>query len=414
MKLGGLSINAESEVRRRIQERGKITFAEFMKIALYWPQGGYYTGPERVGAVGGDYYTSPAVHPVFGALLAIHLYQMWQVMDCPTPFTVLEPGAGNGLLCRDIVAYAAGLLDGFAQSLRYICLDRRPTASLEHGLPGAGRVLADGVPFRGLQGCILSNEYMDAFPVHQVVMASDGLKEVYVGLADGNLVELPGDLSDPGLACRFDDLGVTLAEGQTAEINLALDQTFQYLSSALERGFVLTIDYGRTARDLYDSERRFRGTLVTYQQHVQTDSPLTLIGSQDITAQVDFTSAMRAGEDAGLDTLGLVTQREFLSNLNLDHFQQRLRDGDLTPRQMQANRAGMLDLVRPDGLGDFKVLVQSKNVGTPAMWGLEPQPEAKALIQSLPTPVLTDHHLSLPDGRTLGGEAGFEPFWPAS
>lgn len=407
-------MSAESEVRRRIQEggeRGKITFAEFMEIALYWPQGGYYTGRERVGAEG-DYYTSPAVHPAFGALLAVQLYQMWRLLDRPTPFTVLEPGAGNGLLCRDINTYATGLPERFAQSLQYICLDRRPAAPVEHGSDRASRVLADGVPFRRLEGCVLSNEYMDAFPVHRVVMAGDGLKEIYVGLEDGELIELTGELSDSGLDGRLNRLGITLAEGQTAEINLALDRRFQDLSAALERGFVLTIDYGRTAHDLYDPARRFRGTLVTYQQHIQTDSPLTRIGRQDITAQVDFTSAVRAGEKAGLDTLGLVTQRDFLSNLSLDHFQRRLKDRNLTPRQMQANRAGMLDLVRPGGSGDFKVLAQGKNVGSPTLWGLEPSRETKVLIEGLPVPVLTDRHLSLPDGRDLGGEAEFEAFWP--
>jgi len=229
----------------------------------------------------------------------------------------------------------------------------------------------------------------------------------------GELIEQTGELSDPGLDGRLNRLKITLAEGQTAEINLTLDRRFQDISAALERGFVLTIDYGRTAHDLYDPERRFRGTLVTYQQHVQTDSPLTRIGSQDITAQVDFTSAVRAGEKAGLDTLGLVTQRNFLSNLNLDHFQRQLIDRNLTPRQMQANRAGMLDLVRPGGLGDFKVLTQGKNVGNPALWGLEPSRETQVLIGSLPVPVLTDRHLSLPDGRDLGGAAEFRALWPA-
>ncbi len=404
-------MSAESEIRRRIQERGKITFAEFMEVALYWPQGGYYTEGEPIGE-SGDYYTSAAVHPAFGALLAVQLYQMWRLMDRPAPFTVLEPGAGNGLLYRDIITYATGLPDGFAQSLRYICLDRRPATSVEHGLAGTSRVLTDGVPFRGLRGCILSNECLDAFPVHQVVMAGDGLKEVYVGLKSGELLELTSELSDPGLAGRLRSLGITLAQGQTAEINLALDQRFQDISAVLERGFALTIDYGRAAHDLYDPERRFRGTLVTYQRHVQTDSPLTRIGSQDITAQVDFTSAARAGEKAGLDTIGLVTQRDFLSNLNLDYFKRSLKDRNLTPRQMQANRAGMLDLVRPGGLGDFKVLAQGKNVGRPALWGLEQSPETKVLVERMPAPVLTDRHLSLPDGRYPAVEAEFEALWP--
>ena len=82
-------MSAESEVRRRIQERGKITFAEFIEIALYWPQGGYYSGREPVGAQG-DYYTSPAVHPAFGALLAVQLFQMWREMGSPAVFTAVS------------------------------------------------------------------------------------------------------------------------------------------------------------------------------------------------------------------------------------------------------------------------------------------------------------------------------------
>lgn len=404
-------MNAESEIRRRIQERGKITFAAFMEVALYWSQGGYYTGREPVGAVG-DYYTSPSVHPAFGALMAVQLYQMWLVMDRPAIFTALELGAGNGLLCRDITDYAANLPDGFAKSLHYICLDRRSVTRVEQLGSSIGRVLSDVVPFRGLEGCVLSNEYLDAFPVHQVVMTKNGLKEVYVGLEGDNLVELTDELSDFALADRLNDLGITLAQGQTVEINLELDRWADDVAAALDLGFVTTVDYGRTVYDLYDPEQRPRGTLVTYHQHVQTDSPLTRIGSQDITAQVDFTSAARSGMRAGLDTLGLVTQREFLSNLGLGQLQQNLINQSLAPRQIQDNRAGILDLARPGGLGDFKVLVQGKNVGTPALWGLEQSPGPIGLVEGLSVPVLTDDHLSLTDARYPGAETEFEAFWP--
>jgi hypothetical protein len=127
---------------------------------------------------------------------------------------------------------------------------------------------------------------------------------------------------------------------------------------------------------------------------------------------VDFTSVARSGEKAGLDTLGLVTQRDFLSNLGLDRLPQQLASQSLTPRQIQANRAGITDLVRPGGLGEFKVLAQGKNVGTPALWGLKRSDGAASLVESLPAPLLTEHHLSLPDGRNLGGEQEFETFWP--
>ena len=404
-------MSAESEVRRRIHEHGKITLAEFMEIALYWPQGGHYTGREPVGAQG-DFYTSPAVHPAFGALLAVQLFQMWRILGDPSPFTVLELGAGNGLLCRDISSYAEQLPEGFPAALRYFCIDRRSSTSLEAGLTGTGRVMAEGLPFKGIVGCVLSNEYLDAFPVHQVTMTDNGLKEIYVALQDGDLVEITSELSEPGLAGRFAELGINLIEGQTAEVNLELDRWSQSVSEALVRGFVLTVDYGRTAQDLYDPAVRRRGTLVTYQQHVQTDAPLTMIGRQDITAQVDFTSTAQAGETAGLENLGLVTQREFLFNLGMEPLLRRLRDYDLAPWRYQANRAGMMDLVRPGGLGEFKALAQGKGVGNPSLWGLEPSEEPISLVAGLSAPLLTGQHVSLTAGQPFGGETEFETFWP--
>lgn len=404
-------MSAESEVRRRIQKRGMINFAEFIEVALYWPDGGYYSGDKSIGAQG-DYYTSPIAHPAFGALIAVQLFQMWNAMGKPTPFTVLELGAGNGLLCQDIITYTKEMPRQFTNAIRYICLDRRTPKPMEAGLPSTSRVLADGLPFKGLEGCILSNEYLDAFPVHQVVMTQEGLKENYVGLERGNLVEITGPLSEPRLAERFKELGISLIQGQTVEVNLSLDAWSQAVSEALERGFVLTIDYGHIAHDLYDFDIRPNGTLVTYQRHIQTDSPLTKIGSQDITAQVDFTSVSKFGEKAGLNTLGLVTQREFLSNLSLATLQQRLTNQNLTQGQMQANRRGILDLVRPGGLGDFKILSQKKNVGNPSLWGMELSTEVASIVKSLPIPLLTNRHLVLPDARSFEGDAELETFWP--
>ena len=154
-------MSAKSEIKRRIRKFGKITFAEFIEIALYWPHGGYYSDREAGGAQG-DYYTSPVVHPAFGSLLAVQLFQMWEEMGEPEPFTVLELGAGNGLLCRDIITYAKEMPGNFASAIRYICLDRRKPETWDARLPHTGRVLANGLPFKQLEGCILSNEYLDA------------------------------------------------------------------------------------------------------------------------------------------------------------------------------------------------------------------------------------------------------------
>ena len=404
-------MNAEAEVRRRIAARGPMTFAEFMEVALYWPSAGYYTSRDPIGSHG-DYFTSPLAHPAFGALLAVQLFQMWQLMGRPASFTVVELGAGNGLLCRDIMGYAEGLPDGFGDCLRYVCIDRREAAGHERGTDPAHRLAASGLPLRGIEGCVLSNELLDAFPVHQIVMRNGCLREVFVELDANELVTRTGKPSTPALAERLDNLGVTFAEGQSAEINLGLAGWAEETARALRQGFVLTIDYGRDAADLYSAEQRPRGTLTTYYQHLQTDAPLNRVGRQDISAQVDFTSVIRSGQQAGLEFLGAAAQGEFLQRLGIRGMLDRLGEAAMPRTEFVANRTGMLELVKPGGLGDFQVVCQGKNVGRPALWGLQESPEPIGLVGGLVAPTLTPHHLGMASGHLAEFEVNFDDLWP--
>jgi SAM-dependent MidA family methyltransferase len=408
-----LLMSAEAEIHRRIHQKGAITFAEFMDLALFWPEGGYYLSGEPFGA-SGDYYTSPMAHPAFGALLAVQLFQMWQLMGCPNSFHVMEMGAGNGLLSRDITSYSQRLPPEFQRSFRYVCQDRRVHSGEERGLPNASRIVSSGVPLRGVKGCFLSNEFLDSFSVHQVRKHQGRLREVWVALEGDEFVEMLGEPSTQKLSQRLECLDIKLAEGQTAEINLRLGQWAEEVASALDSGFVLTVDYGHPAAQLYSSEVRPRGTLTTYYRHVQTDSPLRRIGQQDMSAQVDFTSVVNAGRRAGLEPVGLATQGHFLHNLGLGNFLKRLPALGLSIRDAQANRAGLVELARPSGLGGFTVLVQAKNVGNPRLWGLEHSDKAADLITDLPVPLLTSQHIPLLAGRYPQGEyeVAIENLWP--
>ena len=403
-------MTAESEIRTRIGARGPITFAEFMEVALYHPTDGYYIAGERVGATG-DFYTSPSVHPAFGALLAVQLLQMWDLLGRPAPFTVAEPGAGNGLQCRDVVTAAAGLHAEFARALHYVCLDRRKDAGYERGLPGVSRLSSLGLPLRGMVGCVLSNELLDAMPVHQVTVEDGCLREIYVTLKSGALATQSGHPSTPELARRLDIRGIQLAEGQVAEVNLALEGWATEAAQSLERGFVLTIDYGLPAEELYSATHRFRGTLTTFHRHLQTDRPLEQIGRQDMSAQVDFTTLARALGQAGLDLLGYTSQAAFLHNLGLGELEQRPPTG--SPRHAQASRVGMRELAKPGGLGEFRVMAAGINVEEPDLWTFHPSEQASALAAQLPPPLPTPQHLDLLAGRYPASEIQFEMAWDA-
>ncbi len=409
---------AEAEIRRRISNHGAVSFAEFMDVALYWPDGGYYSAGDPFGP-SGDYYTSPMAHHAFGALMALQLFQMWRLLERPARFSVVELGAGNGVLGRDLPGFSEEISRDFRAALRYVCVDRRVGKDAKAGIAGVSRVASSTVPFRGLTGCVLSNEFLDAFPVHLVEQTGGRLREVFVTVEGGELTEALRQPSTPLLADRLSDLGVVLEEGQRVEINLRLGKWADSVAGAMERGYVLTVDYGRLAEDLYSSRARPRGTLTTFYHHTQTDAPLRRVGQQDMSAQVDFSSVMRAGEAAGLETLGFTTQGRFLKNLGWERLRARVtRMGPevLSLRERRANLAGMEDLVRSGGLGDFRVLVQGKQVPAGELWGLaaEMPEELSRLLDRLPAPLLGEGHIRLAEGRWPRPEHEFElmELWP--
>lgn len=429
---------AERAIRRRLARHGPLTFAEFMATALYGP-GGYYTQP----TAGADYYTSPRIHPAFGALLAVQLFHLWALLERPDPFNVLEPGGGDGLLCRDILTSSRYLPDGFGDAIRYIVIDQRPAAGWEHGFLNTDRVVGDVLALDQASArlpahCVLSNELLDALPVHRVRMEGGHLRELYVDIEsdvadgyEGALVELPGEPSTPDLESRLAELGITLAEGQTAEICLLLDAWTDATAALLDTGFVLTIDYGCAAADLYDPALRPHGTLVTYRTHRQTDAPLHDVGRQDITAQVDFTSVQRLSEAVGLTTVANVSQGWFLQRLGLQTIRRNAPSLDAggpplagwitlpvgpdglppetlsdalqpEPDDSRAWRTNLTHLTQPGGLGDFRVLVQSRGLAAEraaaALSWLDGQPAGRGYTPSSLAAMIP------PDALALGPE----------
>lgn len=413
----------ETEIRTRIRENGKITFAEFMELALFHPQDGYYTRGRSIGAEG-DYFTSSTAHPAFGALIALQVKQMWELLGSPSPFYLVEMGAGGGLLAKDILSYSKLLSQPFKEALQYVALDRRPIAQSAPEWIGSHLqpILTTGVPFRDVVGCFLSNELLDAFPVHRFKIEGGSLKELYVTLDGERLVEIADAPSTPLIQQRLDSLapdlvGGSLSEGFRGEVNLGIGPWMQEVTQSLSRGFVITIDYGYAAQELY-SPQRSRGTLQCYYMHTQSSNPYVHIGQQDITAHVDFTTVMREGEKHGLSTLGFATQRDFLTNLGMQAFMKALRQKGLPQHDYYANRMGMQELVQPNGLGNFKVLVQSKGLpadvlvipavipaqaGKAGIHGLTPGNELvhqmEADLGQIDLPLLSQEHTPLMEGR---------------
>ena len=400
----------EAEIRDRISRRGKITFAEFMELALYHPQGGYYTNASAFGATG-DYFTSPAAHPVFGALLATQFHKMWDALGRSRRFYVVELGAGSGIMAQDVTDYAFRMSGEFARCLRYIALERyAPSSATLTSQVNIAWTITEGIPLKGVVGCIVSNELVDSFPVHRFQVVQGRIKELYVALDDnGAFSEVLCEPSTHRLAQRLEDLEVCPPEGFQGEINLRVEPWIRDVSATLEKGFVVTIDYGAEAEELY-SRRTSGGTVQTLHQHGQGGSPYQRIGQQDISAFVDFSSVAAAGRSSGLNSLGLLTQRQFLADQGFETMVERLRSKDLSQRDRDANLMAMLELIKPDGLGAFRVLVQERETGIRDLDQLRSFPE---VLDEVEVPLLTQRHMPLLEGRYPHLAWEFDELWPS-
>ena len=375
----------------RQQPHQRISFAEFMDWALYQP-GGYYSGSPGIGPQGqtaGDFVTSPHLCADFGELLAVQLIDMWERLDRPQPFQVVEMGAGHGLLAVDILRYLSR--EAPQISLDYKIVERSPLlqrSQQQQLKAGLAPQLLDNIHWhswedlsdQSITGCFLSNELVDAFPVHLVEVQGAETNRKLVELqveasdADGSAEKsgftfVPGELSEPELEGYFSRFALPLTaypEGYRTEINLAAQGWMERVASKLARGYCLTIDYGYKAERYYQASRR-GGTLQCYFQHSYHDDPFINVGQQDITAHVNFTALEQWGEAVGLQSLGFTQQGLFLMALGLGDRLQALASDATDIRavgQMIQRREQLHGLMNPMGLGNFGVLLQAKGLSS--------------------------------------------------
>lgn len=356
-----------------INKKGKITFAEFMQMALYHPKYGYYNSDkERVGRFG-DYYTSPTVHRIFGGLIAKQIEEMWRIMG-EGSFTVVEMGANKGWLCHDIVQCVMNEYPEFYDNFHYIIVESNPYARekqrllLESIHVTDGKVSwhtysEDGFSFDGIQGCFLSNEFVDALPVHRLKVKNKVLQEIYVSYNNSGFFEIDDEASTQALKKYHEISQIHLNEGQGCEVNPGAAEWLKHVSEKLRKGFVLTIDYGDTTDGIY-RENGSDGTLRCFYNHTVNQNYYERLGEQDITAHVDFTNLMNTGKSLGLEVTGFTKQSHFLIALGI------LENLNNTKKDIETILK-VKNLFHPEGMGDiFKVLIQHKNIELPQLIGL--------------------------------------------
>ena len=392
-------------IRERIQRDGPITFAEYMRMALYEPGYGYYvTGTAKMGWEA-DYFTSTDVSNLFAHCMGRQLFGMWEKLNSPGHFIVLEQGAGRGNLAEGVQLWAQKEAPEFFEVLDYRSEDIRggedaigdvtKDKNYEQGEADSQSLRYSGqddprvptpynttpVPTRGEKplkverpSVVLSNELVDAFPVHVVEKRGGRLYEVFVDvLEDGGLCEVLDEPSRSEVASYLDQYKIPwqgFEDGWRAEINLDALRWMQRTAGLLRKGFILTIDYGDKARELYTAWRR-RGTLLCYYRHQANERPLLHPGKQDITAYVNFSALIDEGRQLGMHLHRFTTQREWLQGLGIEEelerryltefadaeFARATDKGQIALLKWRDLRQRVSVLTDPRGMGGFKVLI---------------------------------------------------------
>ena len=330
---------------------GKITFARFMELALYHPQFGYYTGgAARIGRRG-DFFTSVSVGPLFGRILA-QFFRKLRAESGAADFVVWEFGGRGGELRADALAIAPELDWKITEAGAPPPIRTPITAeSQETNIPD----LRKSGMF--VEGCVFSNELLDALPVHRVQVCGGEWRELFVAVDEHGFVEEAGPLSDPRLAAALAELPVAQMEGYRTEINLRALDWLEQIAARLRRGWILTFDYGFERADYFAPHRR-DGHLQCYYQHQRHGDPFVNIGAQDITAHVNFSAIIERGRALGLELVRFCEQGKFLLEEGAGLIKEIV---ERNAGKNSTERNAIHQLIHPAHMGRaFKALLQKK------------------------------------------------------
>lgn len=363
-----MPVSLTERLRELIRREGPITFHDWMKAALYTPEVGYYqrSDLERWGREG-DYRTSPERSELFAATFACYFAKLYNELQRPEEWTIVECGTGEGRFAAGVLATLADRFPQVFAATQYILCD----VSNDSLLRARGRLVSFGdrvrfyseVEFPPIeQGIYFSNELLDAFPVHRLVKGHDRLSELYVSVnAEGRFVWFAGPPSTQRLLEFCSAYSLELAPGQVIEINLAVDDWFVQVAAKLANGFLITVDYGAEAEELYDSALRPQGTLRAFSRHGFVDDVLAQPGEYDITASINWTQVKTAGERLGFTVIDFASQDRFLLSAGLIEVLEHMLEKADTAAAKLCLSTGAREMILPGGMASsFQVLVQRR------------------------------------------------------
>ena len=362
-------MNVTDLIIERIKQNGAISFRDYMNMALYHDELGYYTSSAHTIGKRGDFFTSPYISTAFGAMIGRQIEEFRKQIT--GDFTIVEYGAGNGLLCYDILEYLKLNLEDF-KSIRYVIIEKSSVfRKISQKYLGNRVTWLDDVKKLGtFNGCVISNELFDNFPVHRMVWKNQQFMEVFVDYQHEFKEILKPAKSN--ILDMFEHTHNDFPDGFCTEVCMDAMEWFKNISRVLDRGYIITIDYGYLPGELLQQQRTL-GTIRCYYKHQLNFDPYQRPGEQDITSDVNFSSLCYWGSKNGFQFTGYVTQNHFLRALGFVPYLSDMSDSNENKTYM------FMTLLNQMG-NQFKVLIQRKNLPYSPLSGLTFQkPEEKKM-----------------------------------
>ena len=361
-----------TRLRERIKREGPLTFCNWMNAALYDSRDGYYCRSDRSPwGREGDYRTSPERSRLFAATFARYFARLHEELGRPAAWTIFEAGAGEG-------RFTEGLLQTLQKSFPEVfaatsCVIDEVSPVSRARAEERLRPFADRVQFCSLNeveinpGVVFSNELLDAFPVHRIVLLGGEFKEFYVTVDENENFAWLLQMLSPALSSRLEEylaeVGSRPGEGQVVEVSFEIEDWLRRVAARMHSGYVVTVDYGALAKDLYAPGANRDGTLRGFQRHQFIGDLLAQPGEHDLTTTVNWSFVKAFGANVGLEFVELSRQDQFLlANGFLEQLENESRQAKDDGERLQLS-SGAREMILPDGMAaSFQVLVQKKRV----------------------------------------------------
>jgi len=353
------------QLRELILRAGPITFREWMRTALYDEAEGYYRKTHQIWGGEGDYRTSPERSYLFAATFARYFASLYSALGDPASFTLVEIGGGAGHFTFGVLETLQTYFPQVFAATRYVfdeVSESAQTAARQRLI-----AFADRVEFASIEdleidpGIVFTNELLDAFPIHRVTVIDGKLCEFFVTLGiDEHFEWMIGPPSTTRLAEYLKQHDICLRAGQIAEISLDTEEWLAKIAAKLRRGFMITVDYGADAAELYSSGERQYGTLRSFHQHAFVENVLAAPGDNDLTSTINWTAVRTTGDRVGLRTLQFSRQDKFLLAAGLLD-QLAVQSEIATEAEKIRLSTAAREMILPNGMAvSFHILVQEK------------------------------------------------------